>query len=102
MKVNVAGIKRISGTAKVSGKPFEMCTLFILAAIEPSSSEKVQISGFGYEPLEMPVSPEALKQFEHIKFPSSVEIVMDTQARYGKFESVCIGVVATPPQSKAA
>ena len=68
MKTQVLGVKRMHGTAKESGNPFDMASIFVIVPIEPTNSAKFSIEGFGYETGEMPLELEALKQFEHFKF----------------------------------
>lgn len=102
MKVNLIGAKRVQGNAKASGKPFDICTLFVMVAIEQVNNDKVQVIGGGFEIVEMPVLPEAFEKFANLKYPASVEIQMETQARFGKFESVCVGLAAASVQPKAA
>jgi hypothetical protein len=91
MKFHVIGVKRIEGTAKASGNPFDMCRLFCLVPIEIGAG-KTKVSGFGMEVAEMELEPEALQQFAGLKFPADVELRIDQKFVFGEFRSVVTGL----------
>lgn len=93
MRLNIIGIKRIKGDKSKAGNPYDICALFGLVPIETSASDKMIVTGKGFEIAEVPFDPE---QFDHVafsslKFPQVVDINMDSRPRFGKFESIAIG-----------
>lgn len=93
MKLNIIGIKRIKGDKSKAGNPYDICSIFGLVPIETSSTEKMTVSGKGFEIAEVPFDPD---QFDHInfgniKFPQMIELHMDSRPRFGRFESVAVG-----------
>lgn len=97
MKTQVLGVKRMHGTAKESGNPFDMASIFVIVPIEPTNSAKFSIEGFGYEVGEMPLEPEALKQFENFKFPCAIELTLEPVLYKGKISQVVTGTTSVPP-----
>ena len=93
MKINVIGIKRIAGAKSKAGNPFDICSIFGHVPIEVSSSEKMTVSGKGFELAEIPFDPNEfdMTAFSSLKFPSFIELHMDSRPRYGKFEAICVG-----------
>jgi len=101
MKMLVAGVQRIAGTAKASGSPFDMCNVLALSPIEITNG-KVQINGVGYKQMEIPLDVNALPQFMSIdpkKYPLVLDLDMEPRPRMGKVETVVVGIAAV---SKAA
>lgn len=93
MKINVIGIKRIKGDKSKAGKPYDICSIFGLVPIETSSTDSMTVSGKGFELAEIPFDPNEFDStaFSSIKFPSFIELHMDSRPRYGKFEAICVG-----------
>lgn len=93
MRLNIIGIKRIKGDKSKAGNPYDICSLFGLVPIETSSNEKMTVSGKGYEIAEVPFDPEnfPIESFQKLNFPQTVELLMDSRPRFGRFESVCVG-----------
>lgn len=93
MRLNIIGIKRIKGDKSKAGNPYDICSIFGLVPIEQSMSEKMTVTGKGYEIAEVPFDAN---EFDHVKFsglnfPLQIDLLMDTRPRFGRFESVCIG-----------
>ena len=97
MKTQVLGVKRMHGIAKESGNPFDMASIFVIVPIESTKSERFSIEGFGYETGEMPLEPEALKQFENFKFPCALELTLEPVLYKGKISQVVTGTTSTAP-----
>ena len=95
MKTTVLGVKRIEGTAKVSGNPFDMCRLFCMVPIEQASG-KTKVSGFGYELGEMELLPESLASFASVKFPAQLDLMVEQKFMFGEFKSFVTGLLAAP------
>ena len=94
MKLNVLGVKLISGTSKASGNPFVMCRLVAAVSIEKVDSAKVQIKGFGFEVAEMEMEPSCLEQFSGVKFPADLELLTDQRAYQGEFKTFVTGLAS--------
>lgn len=91
MKVQVLGIKSISGHSKEKGTPFSICNLLVVLPIENMTNPNVQITGYGFETSEMTVLPEAFPQFRDLKFPAMVELVLQVANYRGKIDTVVSG-----------
>lgn len=91
MKVQVLGIKSISGHSKEKGNPFSICNLLVVLPIENLNNANVQITGYGFETSEMTVLPEAFPQFRELKFPCMVELSLTVANYRGKIDTVVSG-----------
>jgi len=91
VKFMIVGVKRIEGTAKASGQPFDMCRAYCLVPIEASSG-KTKVSGHGLEVAELELLPEALPAFAGMKFPAEVELKIEQKFVFGEFRSVVVGL----------
>lgn len=98
MRLNIIGIKRIKGDKSKAGNPYDICSVFGLVPIEISSSEKMQVSGNGYEIAEVPFDPQLfdMPAFGTLKFPQLIDLKMDSRPRFGRFESIAIGYEVAP------
>ena len=100
MKIQVLGVKRMTGTAKESGNPFDMATLLAIVPIEQVAGAKFSVQGFGYETGEMVLDPDALKQFENFKYPCALELTLEIVNYRGKITQIVTGT-STPQPVKA-
>lgn len=100
MKLLVAGVKNLTGTAKVSGQPFAMPRLFGLVPVESFHKEKVQATGFGYELSEIELDPACLSSFAKVNFPALLDLETDVKPFMGEFKTVVVGIRV--PAVKAA
>jgi len=93
MKLNVIGYKRIKGDKSKAGNPYDIPNIFGAAPVELSSTDKMQVTGKGYEPVEIPYDASVFPtdDFDKLPFPCVVELVMDSRPRFGKFESIAVG-----------
>lgn len=96
MKMQVLGVKRIVGTSKTTGNPFDMCRLFGMVPVENVSKATLQITGAGFELAEIELDPEALPSFLAQKFPVLLDLETDSRPFMGKFETVVSGIKAAP------
>lgn len=92
MRVQAIGVKRMSGIGKDSGRPFDFTQISILKAIDVTASEKFSIQGYGYETSDIDVANEALGKFAGIKFPATLDLVVDTQPGRRGLRSVIVDV----------
>jgi len=92
MQVTVLGVRRMQGVGKASKQPYDMATLLVMQSIRPFSKEGLNISGYGFEPSEVSLKPEALEQFSGCKFPCVLDVDTDMENRGGKLQPVVIGI----------
>lgn len=92
MKAFVIGVKRIAGTARSTGNPFDMTRVLVGSPIQPVQNDKMTVQGFGLEVNEIPMAPEALAQFRTVSLPATVELETDSRAYRGKLEMIVTGV----------
>jgi len=92
MQVTVLGVRRMQGTGKVSKQPYDIATLMVLQPIKPFSKEGLTISGYGFEPSEVPLKVESLDQFSGFKFPCVVDVDTDMENRGGKLQAIVCGL----------
>jgi len=91
MKLQVIGVKRVAGTAKATGAPFDMCTLYAITPIENVNNGKLTVQGGGFELTEIALDPEALPSFQSLKFPCALELSTDIRPYRGEFQAVVVG-----------
>ena len=96
MKIQVLGVKRMTGTAKESGNPFDMGALLVIVPIENISNGKITIIGYGYETGEMLLDPECIKQFESFKYPCALELTLEIVNYRGKISQIVTGTSTQP------
>lgn len=92
MRVQAIGVKRMSGTGKESGRPFDFTQLSILKGIDVTATERFTLQGYGYETSDLDVANEALPKFAGIKFPAQLDLVVDTQPGRRGLRSVIVDV----------
>jgi len=92
MKLNVLGVKRISGTSTKTGNEFDMCNLLAAVPIQVGGGKSVSIQGFGFEVAELPLEPSALALFSSIKFPVVLDLETDSRPYMGKLETFVTGI----------
>lgn len=91
MKVTMIGCKRIQGTGKESGLPFDMCHVYVVVPVDVGQG-KVTVTGYGFEVAEMELSPDAMSQFAGLKFPCELELKVDQRFFRGEFRSMVSGI----------
>lgn len=94
MKSLVIGVKRVKGIAKATGNAFDVTRALIATPIVPSDGDKLQVSGYGLELMEVPMDETALGQFRAVKFPTVLELVTDHRPFRGKLELTITGIAA--------
>lgn len=95
MKLQVLGVKRVSGTSK-AGSAFDICSVIAMVAVDVAANEKIQVVGYGFEVAEIPLDPACLPQFASCKFPSSMDLKTDTRPFRGKLETFVTGIEGAP------
>jgi hypothetical protein len=92
MQAIVAGISRMKGIAKKTGKPYDMCNINTLVAVENVSNESFSKNGFGYEIVQIGATAECVAQFANVKFPATLELVTDMTQFAGRLVPVVVGI----------
>lgn len=92
MKMTIIGVKRITGKAKATGNPFDMCHVIALIPVETRVGA-LSLDGAGMETMEIPLAVEALNEFKVLKFPAPVDLLVEPRPRNGKVESVIVGII---------
>jgi len=92
MQVTVLGVRRMQGVGKISKQPYDMATLMVLQPIKPFAKEGLAISGYGFEPSEVPLKVEAIEQFAGFKFPAVMDVDTDMENRGGKLQAIVCGL----------
>ena len=108
MKMHCLGVKRVKGLTSVEkgGNPFDMCYVVGRVAIENGGTERVKISGFGFETSDIDLDPDSIQKFSNVPFPCDLDLETDVVAKFGKFQTVVVGfkpiaAVAQPAQRAA-
>jgi hypothetical protein len=102
MKLNVLGVKRISGTSSKSGNEFDMCNVLGIVPVNTGGGKSVKVEGYGYEVAELPLDPSMLHVFAGIKFPAVLDLETDSRPYMGKLETFVVGILPGSSAVKAA
>ncbi len=102
MKALVAGVSRMKGIAKKSGKPYDMCNVNTLSAIQSASTESFTKQGYGFEISQIRCTADAVIQFSQFdgRYPLELELITDMTQFAGQLVPIVVGVV--DPNKKAA
>lgn len=92
MQAIVAGVSRMKGTAKKTGKPYDMCNINTLVAVENVANDSFSKNGFGFEVVQIGATPDCIAQFAGIKFPATLELVTDMTQFAGRLVPVVVGI----------
>lgn len=92
MKLQVLGVKRISGKSSKTGNDFDMCNLIGVVPVQTGTGKSTAIVGYGFETAEVPLDPEALPQFSAVKFPTLLDLETDSRPYMGKLETFVTGI----------
>jgi len=93
MKLTVVGIQRITGKAKATGNPFDMCNVMALEPVENFSKDTLTIQGHGFKVQEYSCDHSLLNELAGMKFPTSLDVTFDHKPRGGRVEAVISGLV---------
>lgn len=93
MRANVIGVVRLSGIGKESGKPYDFAQVLYLRPIELSASEKFTIQGFGFEVGKLDLAVDAMQQFQGVKFPAQLDLVVENVPGRSGLRAVIAGIV---------
>lgn len=102
MKINVLGVKRITGTSSKTGNEFDMCRIYGMVPVQVGGSQKVSITGYGFEVAEMELEPEALEAFKAVKYPALLDLKTDSRPYMGEFKTFVTGFEPVAPAARVA
>lgn len=91
MRVQAIGVKRMSGIGKETGNPFDFAQIEILRPMENAAKGKFKLEGYGYETLRIDLSNDAIHKFAEVRFPASIDLVIDTIPGRQGLRSVVVG-----------
>lgn len=97
MKALVAGVVHMKGTAKKTGKPYDMANINTLTLSQSASTEGFQKMAFGFEISQIQCTPEVVRQFQQYagRFPIELELITDMTQFAGRLVPIVVGI-ATP------
>lgn len=94
MQVFVIGVEYSRGTAKETGKPYEISKIYYGAPLQNPVNTPARVSfGHGLRPAELTLSTDALAQFERVKLPALLDIVIEPDPRNMQ-RNLCVGIRA--------
>lgn len=101
MRVLALGAYRMAGTAKTSGKAYDMGKLIIQQPIEIMANNTMQRTGYGYQATELDAEPEAIAQM-NFKFPCELDLEVGQKIAFGRLQAIVIGAKVVTPIKSAA
>lgn len=103
MRVTALGAYFMKGTAKASGKAYDMAKLVIRTPIEIVASPTMQRGGYGNTTTELDVEPEALKKFAFDYPPEGLELDLEigSQVQFGRLQAIIVGCKRVSPLKAA-
>jgi len=101
MRVKALGAYRMTGTAKTSGKPYDMGKLVILVPFENVATPTMTRVGYGATVNELDVLPEAVTKL-NFHFPCELDLEIDQQWQFGRLQAVIVGAKRVEPIKAAA
>jgi len=102
MKTTVVGVMRMRGIGKESGNAYDFAQVIALRPIENVNSEKLTLSGMGFEVVKYDMAITSLAHFNDVKFPAELDLVIDTVPDRRGLKSVVVGIAKAPAVARAA
>lgn len=102
MKAIVIGVKRMRGIGKESGKAFDFAQCEVLTPMNNVSGEKFNLTGLGYETSKLDMKMESLSAFNDVKFPATLDLVIEHEPGRNGMKAVVAGITAAAPGLKSA
>lgn len=101
MKVLVLNAKRVHGSKKSDGKPYEMYELTISLPIRPVSQGSYNMEGYGYDVATLPLDPAAFPKFAPVLTqPKVLELIKEPMIMFGELKDTVIGFNDPNPNQK--
>lgn len=99
MKALVMGLFSMDGKSEKG--PYSFGRMFVMVPVEQVQNGKMTKIGYGYEPKELDIKPEAVGQFIGLKLPAELDLVTDVQSTFDGFKTVCVGLNRPAPAKVA-
>lgn len=93
MQATLIGVTRLSGTGKESKKKYDMPRALMLMPIQTFENDITKREGYGYESIEVDLSPDALHLFDQQKFPLTSSFSTVQEVRGGKLTTIITGLM---------
>lgn len=90
MRVKALGCYRMTGTAKASGKPYDMGKLVILVPVENTATQTMSRVGYGSTVNELDVRPDCVAKF-NFQYPLELDLELDQELAFGRLQTVIVG-----------
>jgi len=90
MRVKALGAYRMTGTAKSSGKPYDMGKLVIEVPVENMATPTMTRVGYGMTVNELDVLPEAIGKF-NFHYPCELDLEVDQVLQFGRLQAIIVG-----------
>lgn len=94
MKANIIGVTRMAGTAKKTGRPYDMARVYVLQPTDVVANDSFTKTGYGYVSAELECRPDAVARFADLKFPATVELITENDMQFGRIITVVTGYKA--------
>lgn len=101
MRVKALGAYRMTGTAKTSGKPYDMGKLVIVVPVENMATPQMTRVGYGDTVNELDVMPECVAKF-NFHFPCELDLEIDQQLQFGRLQAIITGAKKVEPVKAVA
>lgn len=95
MKALVAGVVHMKGTAKKTGKPYDMANVNTLTVSQSAQTDGFTKQAYGFEISQIQCTQEAVSQFSQFqgRFPLELELITDMTQFAGRLVPIVVGVV---------
>lgn len=77
MKVLVLGVEHSRGKRKSDDSPYEICQLSYGTQVEPVSSDRRTVVGYGFREQTIGLSSSAVKEFATTQFPAELDLIVE-------------------------
>lgn len=98
MRVLVLNVKRTKGVSKKDGSPYDIYNISISLPLKEFSSATYQMTGYGHDIAELPLSPEAFTKFSELKEPRVLDLQLETAIMFGDLKQVVTGFSIPTPR----
>lgn len=94
MQVTAIGVTKVSGSK--AGRPYEMARIVILVPAESREGETkagdpYKVEAAGADTAELDLSLDSFSKFQKLNFPIDLDLLTDSEVRYGRVQSVVVG-----------
>lgn len=90
MRVKALGAYRMTGTAKASGKPYDMGKLIIEVPVENMAQPNMTRVGYGTTTNELDVMPDCVSKF-NFHYPLELDLEIDQVLQFGRLQAIIVG-----------